>query len=1009
MWSYPDPDEEIRDHFLSAAWLSGVEQQLFLSTFFCDTLDYIAELIDRANQDAKSYEDLAKFWSDLLDDSRDSIYHEIAQRHKAHWQRVAMQHFSIQTLQDAANIPQKKQDLRSNVRAALRHLLQAVDCSVPESERHRRTGCIKVICSFDEADALALAKVPDNAQEGNLYDVLCTSLDVFRGLPIFFMFLSTNSQIALLAPPRSRMKSIHARSHFSSLVAPFTETAFDCSPVFPLKRTGNLLQDITSVEFMAHFGRPLWHSLLVATKSELEEVQKPPPNPMKEKLRGQTGKSKEARTRIANTADSPGPSALNSVLAAEIVTLARTKLLSCDVLPQIDNLDDVEQFYTPLRKRVLADVRVSLNYEPSREKTYDELADMVASHMRTVYSVPQHREYMRSGYSSEPILAEAAARELNVLRTSGIYGATTLPQIVAQAMEDDLCSVGERGEVVGRTLLTLAYDRAVESESQLSNGPVNYSAGCSLVTFIKELFPENYAQKVLASFPDNAATKQPMSKAFENAHVRFTHFARLGDDGGITPQALLAAFLRGHAQLGHPTQEKIDVVIPVALDKNNICVEKMTVLMISIKRRAMEGSKAEYEICADALGVFLDSFATPLKDHPYIALVMELGVQGRSRYTIGQRHIQRPAAGSVEGGLDGFAKPAGAASKTMTPKSPFRMALGEFGQRRADLRSQDQPLKYHPRYNIYAYGCSPDIYRVINEDERGLYRKLLADRDLFAEHPRKRLPGSIRAMLRQKPILYTSLDSFNWIDLIPETAKAMKLDNLKEDRAYGPDKIFAGEATNICDALTEDHFFGFASDFDEEASKDDRHSGGKTTAGTHRSDQPQHSARLDMPYFERYDTEPEGEDETASESEDYEDVFAAEDLRMGEELAKRREKVSTALQAGQSEANSSSIETSKADTSKAKASTSKAKTGTSKTGTSKTGESRGDKPRGGKTRGGILKAGTSKDVTLSSVKESGVEKQDDGGVEQHLVEKRRKAEQAKSTSERAPSKGNKQR
>lgn len=33
-------------------------------------------------------------------------------------------------------------------------------------------------------------------------------------------------------------------------------------------------------------------------------------------------------------------------------------------------------------------------------------ADMVASHFRIAYSVPVHREYLRSGYSSEPLLAE---------------------------------------------------------------------------------------------------------------------------------------------------------------------------------------------------------------------------------------------------------------------------------------------------------------------------------------------------------------------------------------------------------------------------------------------------------------------------------------------------------------------------------------------------------------------------------------------------------------------------
>ncbi len=38
---------------------------------------------------------------------------------------------------------------------------------------------------------------------------------------------------------------------------------------------------------------------------------------------------------------------------------------------------------------------------------------MVTAHMRTVYNVPGHQGYMRSGYPSELVLVEAAARLLN--------------------------------------------------------------------------------------------------------------------------------------------------------------------------------------------------------------------------------------------------------------------------------------------------------------------------------------------------------------------------------------------------------------------------------------------------------------------------------------------------------------------------------------------------------------------------------------------------------------------
>lgn len=56
----------------------------------------------------------------------------------------------------------------------------------------------------------------------------------------------------------------------------------------------------------------------------------------------------------------------------------------------------------------VADVRLCLQYEPHVEgnKAMDTQARLIASHMRFAYSVPIHRQYFRSGYPSEPMLAE---------------------------------------------------------------------------------------------------------------------------------------------------------------------------------------------------------------------------------------------------------------------------------------------------------------------------------------------------------------------------------------------------------------------------------------------------------------------------------------------------------------------------------------------------------------------------------------------------------------------------
>lgn len=89
----------------------------------------------------------------------------------------------------------------------------------------------------------------------------------------------------------------------------------------------------------------------------------------------------------------------------KVLDLARLKLTAS---PDYDT-----RTYEPLRTKddgnygqlAVADVRLLFDYEPLREDSHDAQKALVASHMRLAYSVPSHLQYLRSGYSSEPILA----------------------------------------------------------------------------------------------------------------------------------------------------------------------------------------------------------------------------------------------------------------------------------------------------------------------------------------------------------------------------------------------------------------------------------------------------------------------------------------------------------------------------------------------------------------------------------------------------------------------------
>jgi hypothetical protein len=89
-----------------------------------------------------------------------------------------------------------------------------------------------------------------------------------------------------------------------------------------------------------------------------------------------------------------------------IINLVRAKLL-CQ-----DTIDVKATDVGKTARTAVVDVRLMLDYEPRREASYLLQAELVASHMRICYSVPRSREYMHSGYPSEPILAEAAAQQM---------------------------------------------------------------------------------------------------------------------------------------------------------------------------------------------------------------------------------------------------------------------------------------------------------------------------------------------------------------------------------------------------------------------------------------------------------------------------------------------------------------------------------------------------------------------------------------------------------------------
>ena len=135
-------------------------------------------------------------------------------------------------------------------------LLNRID-NCCESMEGFKNGHVKLILYFDEAHVLSAKTVPHTPDRKDMYDVLCSCFNLFLSLPIFVIFLSTTSNSYELAPSGSLAKSARARANADALQAPVTETPFDCSPKFPIKPGKIGLNDVSKVEFMAQFGRPM--------------------------------------------------------------------------------------------------------------------------------------------------------------------------------------------------------------------------------------------------------------------------------------------------------------------------------------------------------------------------------------------------------------------------------------------------------------------------------------------------------------------------------------------------------------------------------------------------------------------------------------------------------------------------------------------------------------------------------------------------------------------------------
>ncbi|THU96004.1 hypothetical protein K435DRAFT_110612 [Dendrothele bispora CBS 962.96] len=444
-----------------------------------------------------------------------------------------------------------------------------------------------------------------------------------------------------------------------------------------------------------------------------------------------------------------------------MIYLARCKLLNTTTPDQSyrNNVPD-EVYPTRTAKMAIIGVRLA----PVVEASHILAHELVASHMQTVFSVHQSREWIRSGYPSEPVLAEAAAWQVAHWRNNQKPDdIDCMLDMLCTHLTGDLLPPGEIGEVTGRMLLLTARDHA---------GYLNRSASLShsdhvlLTAFIMNLFPDNVATAFLDSKAPNDPEGHSLHEVFKHDVINFTHWERFADDSAATPKALLSAFIRGAAILCHNNSPYIDAIIPVLrrenADDDTLNETKMTAVLVQFKLRHKPTSFASTRITAESVELVQPN---ETKKRPYIVMIMELGVGVTPDTLFSKTPTQRKSKTGEKLKKRQAANQSRRASSPQHPQTPS-IVIHSAPTSKVGTHSRD-PSKLeviHPGYIIRVRGCDDSVYKVVRKKERDTYKSLLRKSALLADHPRQD-PQTIQIVRQQRPFVSEDKASHHWNDI----------------------------------------------------------------------------------------------------------------------------------------------------------------------------------------------------------------------------------------------------
>jgi len=661
-YAYPPSDLEVYFYFRDPQSRRPGDEQIlermylaFFAALFECAVPELQTLLDQHQVDADS---ISGTWRKHL--AMGATEHIVGQNREDFYKKV--KHAATQKVHsDKISLDELITMVIASGNAFTNFLRGRLQESANKSDNALATDEVLFFIYFDEAHVLTeVNRIQGQPPPRSKYHLLGRVLGRMDSLPFFTVFLSTNSWLGSFAPSTSKHPSLRDWGNVV-LHAPFTELPFDTFAVNSFgvlseKKVGVRLPDVCTVAYIVKFGRPLWYSLY---ESGSEKVK------------------------------------------SEMVDFAKVKLTKGS---------------TTKEEAVIAAIslRIILDFDISRDSARACEQRLVESHMRVVFAIPDHLEFLRSGTPSERLLAEAAAQFLN----AGPKFMHEAPDILANLLNKGFLARGERGEMVGRLLWTLAHDAAIDQcgVGENSDSQLIYHRPVRLLNWLKALIAPCWHSLVLEAKPVADPNGMTLEEAFQDVYLNFSHFARADDYTVICPQLLWISLIRGFAYQCADNQKSTDLITAMHHGglEAPICAENTSPLYGQIKNRATE---------TDVL-VNPHVGGHPINHLPTFSIVHDVGLQENRVYS----HASLPA-------------------KSL----------------RGDGRTENIHVRH---YQIHIEGCSHETYAVIPNKKNEVYSLLLAATKLDHDFPRNALAANRAALIRLKPAFSAkdASSSLEWVN-----------------------------------------------------------------------------------------------------------------------------------------------------------------------------------------------------------------------------------------------------